>query len=282
MFRNRFLQKSLTLVTSMLILVSCQEVIDIDLNSSDPRLVVEGAISSTDSVTWVRLTRSVNFDEPNSFPGVVNAQVSVTDSKGVTTPLLEEFLFVNDEGASIEEITPSFYRAHLKGVVGETYTLNIIENDKSYSTTTVLNPPVAIDTIFVQSTNGFNPPELPSEFMNCSFYDPKGEVNQYRFIQSINGVDDNYIYVGNDTFFNGIYVNASLFGSEKGFVKGDTVVVKLQTIDTGNYNYLQALSRMIGGGGESVSPTNPPSNFTGDAMGYFYAYSEDRDTIIIK
>lgn len=282
MFRYRYLLNISIVGFLLLFLAGCQEVIEIDLNSSNPQLVVEGAISSVDSVTWVRLSKTVNFDENNTFPDVKGAYVAITDSKGFTTQLYEEFSFVNEDGATILETSPGYYRAKLIGLVGESYRLDIIENGKSFSTTTFLNPPVLIDTIKVEDTNGFNPPELPSQYIGCSFYDTPNVANQYRFIQSINGINDPYIYVGNDQFTDGKYVKAALFGSELGFVKGDTVTIKLQSIDLDNYNYLMALSRLIGGGDGSVSPTNPRSNFTGGAMGYFYAFSEDKMTIIIQ
>ena len=66
---------------ALMILSSCTEEIDIDLNSSDPQIVIEGSVS-TAGESLIKITESVNFDESNDFPKVRNAFVEISDNLG--------------------------------------------------------------------------------------------------------------------------------------------------------------------------------------------------------
>ena len=66
------------------------------------------------------------------------------------------------------------------------------------------------------------------------------------------------------------------------FFPKDTVVVELLTLDESTYEYYLMLSSLsesdfIG----NANPANPKTNITGDALGYFGAFTVSRDTIVI-
>ncbi len=258
---------------------SCQKVIDIDLNSSDPKLVIEGFVNDVDDTAIVRLNYSVNFDEDNIFPPAEGALVKIVDSDGIETTLSET---VTVEGTPTTiTTTPGLYSAPLLGEVGKTYTLYVTDRGVTYTATSHLSAPIPLDSIYVSSTGGFNPPELSSYFMSCEFKDPAGEPNYYRFKQFVNGAENNYIFAGNDNLQDGQTIKASLFGSEDGFENGDTITIKMQMIDEGACDYLMSLSQLTQDGGGSAVPTNPRSNIKGGALGYFSAYSQVSDTLIV-
>jgi hypothetical protein len=61
------------------------------------------------------------------------------------------------------------------------------------------------------------------------------------------------------------------------------LTVELQSIDKSVYNYFQTLESISGNAmQQTASPTNPISNFSNGALGYFSAYTFDRKKVIIK
>ena len=67
------------------------------------------------------------------------------------------------------------------------------------------------------------------------------------------------------------------------FSKGDTVNVKIYSVDKETYLYYTQLNDVSGGRlGQSSTPYNPKSNFGTNVMGYFCALSLADTTVIVK
>lgn len=245
---------------------SCQEVIDIDLNEAGPVLVVEGNYSDQPGPHQVSLTRSLNFDEPNSFPAVTGAVVTLSDQSGNTQTL--------------SETQPGIYQISSPGTPGSTYTLNIKENEEEYSTTCYMPPPVSIDTVLTDSIT-FGPSS--NVFMRVKFTDPQGAKNFYRIIEIINGDTLETINLTLDRYNDGQQITADIFSDMNPALNyGDTVTMILQTIDEPVFTYLRDLVEVINRGSQAASPANPKSNINGKALGYFSAHSERTMTVIVQ
>jgi hypothetical protein len=63
--------------------------------------------------------------------------------------------------------------------------------------------------------------------------------------------------------------------------KGDVVTVEMQCLDKESYDYFYSLFS-IGNNGPGATPTNPVSNISGGELGYFSAYTSQKQTIEIK
>ena len=61
---------------------SCEKVIDVDLNDTEQKVVIEGSILRGDTLQRVRITKTQNFDESTAPPTVDNAVVTVIDNLG--------------------------------------------------------------------------------------------------------------------------------------------------------------------------------------------------------
>ena len=72
----------LFLVSILFIATSCEEVIDLDLNSSNPQVVIEGNVNSATKQVLVKISKSINFDESNSFPKAEKYIVKLKDDGG--------------------------------------------------------------------------------------------------------------------------------------------------------------------------------------------------------
>jgi len=55
------------IIFSIVLLTSCQKVIDVNLNDSDPHYIIEGNVTDQAGPYTVRISRSINFSDLNTF-----------------------------------------------------------------------------------------------------------------------------------------------------------------------------------------------------------------------
>lgn len=248
------------------IFLSCQKVIDVDLNSSSPHIVIEGYISDQPGPYWVRISQTVNYNQPNTFPPVSGATVTLSDNIG-NSELLTEFI-------------PGFYMSSLmQGVPGRTYTLTVLSDGVTYAASSMMPSPVAIDYLL---QNSFSFGMDNSKTVEVHFRDPAGIDNYYRFVEIKNGVQQQFMFLINDQLQDGNEIASTLFADEDTLRTGDSVSVQLRSIDKNVYNYFRSLSQVVSSSSSSTSPANPPSNLSNGALGYFSAYAVRTKFIIIQ
>jgi hypothetical protein len=251
------------------LLSSCQKVIDVKLNSAASRLVIEGNIDDAPGPYLVQITKTVDFDQNNTFPGVADAFVTIADNLGNVDTLLHN-------GAG------KYYTQRLVGRVGTTYTLTAVVGNQTYTATSRMPQVVPIDSLYslVSTPFGNN-----ITYMVPVFQDPVDQQNFYNFQLFINGRQSKGVYVTDDAFINGQKLSLSLFPSggpnsnNDEIKKGDSVAVVLQAIDNGTYQYYFSLDQNINQ--SSASPANPTSNIKGGALGYFSAHATSTRAIVI-
>jgi hypothetical protein len=238
---------------------SCEKVIDIDLNSSDPKLVIECLITDSAGPYHVRLTRTVDYFDGGTIPTVTNAQVTIRDNSG------------NNE--QLTQTQPGVYSTStIAGIPGRTYYLSVTVDGKTYSAESTMALPVSIDSAYAD----LSPPLFGSDTGYTpigAFSDPAGQTNFYRQRISINGelqdIDGTYFLL-DDILNDGRDIRFPLFPFPA--QSGDQVTIELWTLNEPAYNYYLTLSNISGGGGpESASPGNPNTMISGGALGYFIA-----------
>lgn len=250
-------------IVSTFIFTSCEKEIDVDLRSSEPKLVIEGLITA-DSLATVRLTMSKDFSSNNTFDPVLGALVSVSDDKGNT-----EILKIDTSG---------IYKAqNLRGVPGRTYNLKVNVDGQEYTASSTMSP----HTVKIDSITMYYIPLFKYACPMIYFQDPKGSKNYYRELLYINGKRKKLDEDATDTDDReGFYLSRLVpafkeNGSDEDPIKkGDTITVEHQLLDKGAYTFFETLGRI------GNSQTNPTSNIVGGALGYFSAYTFDRKTII--
>ena len=62
---------------------SCTKVIDVNIDNAPAKLVINGYINDNANAV-VTLSKSVELDQNNTFPGISGATVTLTDDKGNT------------------------------------------------------------------------------------------------------------------------------------------------------------------------------------------------------
>jgi hypothetical protein len=260
-----------------ILIVSCTERIDIKLDESYVRLVVDGAITTDTMAHTILLSKSTSYFYNQPAPLVTGAQVKITNGK-----------FTYD----LNEEMPGEYRTEpsVSGVAGETYTLNIklaspiggFTDYKAISTLYPVSPLDSVELVFHSdwSTDGIWE-------VKCFVQDPP-TIDFYRFMILRNGkmVTDTLDewFVTDDRFFNGNYAyGAPVAYLEKGspdedLNPGDKVTVEMNSIGKDYANFLMQAQSELRGSNPLFSgpPANVIGNINNGAAGFFGAYSVSR------
>jgi len=258
----------LSLFSFIFLLVSCEDIIEIDLDTIEPKLVIEGCINDLGELCTIKLSKTGDYFEPGIYPAVSGAMVSITDEYGIETEFVEM-----EQGLYSSESLEIFEN--------RSYTLLVQSGGEDYLAEGTIPQKVLIDSL------AFDIPPLMYEFdegymVTCYLQDPEAYRNYYRMITYKTGDpknSDDIKYIFNDDFMNGNMMFMSW--EPEPFFPMDTVVVELHTLDKSTYDYYLTLNSLAGGLFGASNPSNPETNLSNDALGYFGAYTVSRDTIVI-
>jgi hypothetical protein len=252
----------------LILLCSCQKVVNLNLTSTPPQLVIEGNITDTPGPDTVKIMRSVNFYADNNFPGVTGATVTISDNTGAKETL--------------KEITPGVYiTSTLKGTPGNSYSMQAIVNDTTYAATSTMPQPIELDSVTFLISSTFQKDKITPV---ANFQDPAGVDNYYRFQEHINGaLYTKDFFVFSDRLSDGRYVNLNLRSDTINMYRGDLLQVDLFSVDKNDYNYFFELNQSTGTGtfGGNASPANPATNISNGAYGYFSAHTVRSRTVLV-
>ena len=289
---------TITLFIIAITMISCEKEITIDLPTPPSKLVIDGAIEEG-QLPWVFITMNSPYFSPVDstvlFNMIIkNAKVSVTD--GITTDSLiltldpYTFPYLKYVGSTII------------GQTGKTYWLKVEVDGKVYTASTGIYPAVSIDSLKFKLDR--NQDSLG--FVWLYLVDPDTLGNYYRIFTKVIGRDSIYLRpypsVSDDKFFNGQFCEYML---ERGrnpledniyndngidsagvsrfyFRKGETVVVKLCTIDAFHYDFWYSVEQQfMTDGNPFASPISARTNITGGALGVWGGYGIHLDTLHI-
>ncbi len=249
----------LFMLSFLFTLQGCEEVVEIDLNESEPRLVVAASIflpkNNPEASQFIRLTTTAPYFTED-VPPASGAEVAIIDERGVKY----EF----------EEFEPGYYKSDgFTPLSNMIYQLEIIYNGEVYTATESLISAPVIEYIEQKDDAGFSGNSIE---LRAFFTDPQGINNYYlvRFLQeslSIQIYDDEFTD-GNLTF---------AYFSDSDLEKGDVVRFEIQGISRRFYEYMFILRSQAGsaGGPFQTQPTTVRGNVVNEtnpenfAFGYF-------------
>lgn len=243
---------------------SCEDVIDLDLPTSESKLVIEASIDwikgTSGNEQQIKLTLSAPYFD-SEIPPANGALVSVTDSNNNTFQFFEE-------GNSGIYRNDSFIP-----VINNNYFLTINFQGEIYSATETLKSVSEIDYVEQNNNGGFSGEEIE---LKAFYTDPANEVNYYFFEFSSDIPIIPSLEVYKDEFVNGNQIFG--FYTEEDLQAGDNVIIRNYGISQRFYDYMFILLQQNsedGGGpfetqpatvrGNCVNQTNP-NNFP---LGYF-------------
>ncbi len=277
--------------TISIIAVGCTEIIDnISLDTTRPRLVVEGYISTDVTRQMVKLSKMGDALKKDPIQVISNAEVTISDGS-TTFGLTEDQL---QKG--------TYYTApDVFGVPGRTYTLqiknvdingdNVMEEYTAQSLLKRLNPIDSVHLIYnnlYRDTNGWS--------VNLFSMDP-GQGRNFYLIKILRNnqllTDSVFKYsITDNNGFEGKYFDGypvySLREDRKDekLSPGDTVTVEMYGITEDYYSFISSYISdyypkvPIFSGPSANIPTNIKP--VDDAVGIFTAYSIERKSVIYK
>lgn len=247
-----------------LFFASCQDVVDLDLDAADQQIVIEGILTDQPGKHRVQIVQSVPFDQPNQFPPVSGALVTIADDAGLLDTLPEN--------------TPGVYETQklTQGIAGRTYTLRVVAEGKTFTARSTMPAAVPFDNLRAEADFG-------GDFsLVTEFQDPAGLGNFYNFSVQVNGERKPNIFTLNDELTDGNFVKRALFEPDLELLSGDSVTVEMFCLDPIEYKYLLTLELTLGGGPIGGStPSNPDNNFSGACLGHFSAQTVRVKSVII-
>ncbi|MFL5731015.1 MAG: DUF4249 domain-containing protein [Cytophagaceae bacterium] len=267
--------KKLTILFSLFAAIcslsSCEKVLDVDLNSTDPKIVIEGLITDKPGPYTVKITTSADYYNNQTPPPVTNALVIISDNTGNIDTLTQ--------------VSPGIYKTNTTtGVKLRTYTMTVAVNGTTYTAVSTLPDLYPVDSLgyiyYPQKDIFHEKAYYPLAFSQ----EPQNETNYYmwKFFRNdtlLNKPND--IWIADDQA-----VKGSVQGLEfpYAYQKFDTASVIVFSITKEAFDFYTGLEAQIqnDGGFFSSPPANAQGNFSNGALGLFQTSTTDSLGIVIQ
>ena len=240
--KSQFYIKLSSFSLFLLLFVACEEVVDIDLQQTDSRLVIEAAflVTSDDSFLAqgaVKLSQSSAYYEM-AFPKVSNATIQLFTANNEVAPLVS---FIEDQ----QELGTYLPDMPFEVSRDSTYTLQVTTKEgKSYKAISSVLPSMPIDTIIQGERTFFN----EEKEVVVTATDPfLGQENFYLFRASTTYPDDDrkpLLGVDKDEYSDGQQRDFSIFYSE--IEEPTEALIEIIGMDEQYYNYMSLLIEQNG------------------------------------
>ncbi len=254
----------------------CEEVIDVNLNTAPPRLVIEASVNwvrnTPGNIQVVKLSTTTDYFS-DVIPPISDAVVTITNSQGTVFNFVE----IDQPGLYIcTDFVP---------VLNESYTLTVLYDGEVYTSTERLLATPEVTRVEQRNDGGilgedievkffFN--DIPDEtnFYFLGIFDPYKVIPEY-------GILEDRFFQNNEMF--GLYFSEDL-------KTGDTLTFTMNGISQNYFNYLNILLAQAGNNaGPFSTPTSTvrgnivnQTNFDNYALGYFRLSQTEVNQYIIE
>lgn len=241
-------------------LQGCQKVIQVDLNTSDPKFVIEGSVTLGDSTHQVTISRSLNIYEGIENPKVNNAIVTLSAQNGASQVMTL--------------VSPGVYEASNFPVEENgVYTLKVEVEGKTFVSTSQMPKDVVLSNL---TSLKFSFGAQENYILVPAYQDPANIANFYQFNVFKNGEQVEGIFIQDDKLKDGKYNQQPIFAGD--IKVGDSVRVELYGVTKEVYDYYFVLEQNLQG----ATPANPTSNFSGGCIGFFSTRTKSaKQTVVI-
>jgi hypothetical protein len=169
----------------------------------------------------------------------------------------------------------------IKGLIGHTYTLEVIYEDKIYTANEPMFVNQPIDSFYVTNIKN-NIFFKDGMYIVVQINVPEGPVKYSRIIFTEN--DSIYSEYNDLTLFETSFIRGkSEVLIPYVYKSGDVIVLETYSLSQAVFNYFEAYYKITTGefSASLVASHNPPSNISGGCLGYFQVSAVRQDTIII-
>ncbi|WP_448607473.1 DUF4249 domain-containing protein [Paenimyroides ceti] len=253
----------LLILFSFVFLQSCEEVVTIDLEKSEPKLVIEANLNwlqnSNETNQTIRLSTTTGFYD-QEIPPVTNAVIWV--SIGSTNQII-----------TFNETGNGYYAANIPFLLNETYKIHVEYNNEVYEGTETLKSVPTVNNITQSVFEG-----LDEDYIRLdAYFQDNASTDDYYFVQWMYGASRPDYEIVSDEFYNGNNMSSTFINSQKNnkLVSGNVVKMSLSSISKKSYNYLSKVFQSGDSGpfsspigairGNIINITNP-DNYP---LGYF-------------
>ncbi len=244
-----------------LFLFSCEDVVEVDLASSDNRLVIDAEIlwdtETSGNVQQIYLSRLTNYYETETTK-VANAEVYITNTSGDTFTFTE-----TDEAGTYQcnDFDPQLQ---------ETYQLFVNVDDETFTATESLITTPEINRIEQRADGGF----LGEDYEVTFYYnDPVEEENFYLTDVEVDFLPLPEYDITSDDFFNGNEMDSDF--SDEDLEPGDTLAIRFRAISEQFHSYMSLILESTSANPFGTPPANIRGNIINEtnennyALGYF-------------
>lgn len=222
--------------------ISCEEVVEVDLDTAPPKLVIEAAINwekgTKGNEQTIKLTTTTGYFD-NVIPTVSGAIINIKNSQN------EQFNFIEVKK------TGQYVCSNFTPVIGEQYTLTVISRGNRYIGTETLKSVAPITRIDQNDKGGLTGKDIEIK----AFYNDPGDAENfylYKYVYS-NKVKSTF-YVDEDKFFNGNEFFS--LSNDEDLKVGNEIEITHYGISKQYFNYMSILVSIAGSniGGPFQSP----------------------------
>lgn len=238
----------ITLIIASFTVISCEEVVDVDLDTATPKLVIDASIKwekgTTGTTQKIKLTTTTDFYS-NTIPAASGATVTVTNIS-LSTPIVYSFI---EDGQTGEYVCSNF-----NPIINNNYSLTVVYKGETYTSTSQFMASPEI----VKTEQKLKPGFGGEDFYEIKFYfqDNAAEDNFYL----VGAKNDKIVYpeygVLDDEFTQGNLMFAVYQDELK---KGDVIDYTLQGITLKYNNFMTKLLNIAGTDGGNPFATAPAS-----------------------
>ena len=261
--------------------ISCEDVVNVDLDTAPPKLVVDASIKwekgTTGEIQKIKLTTTTDFYS-TTIPVATGATVIVTNTTS-STPVTFQFV---EDGQTGEYVCKNFVP-----IINNEYALTITYKGQTFTSTSKFMP-----TPIITKTEQSVKPGIEGK-----------DVYEIKFYWQDNGAEDNFYLVGaknaniaypeygalSDEFYQGNSMFA--FYRDDELEKGDKIEFSLQGITEKYNNYMAKILSIAGSDGGNPFAT-PPATVRGNIinqthpddfpLGFFHLSEIDSDVYTIQ
>ncbi len=169
------------ILIAIFLFASCEDTIDVNLEESDPQIIVDAWLDNNNQRQEIRISKSLPYFTNEITPGVENAIVIVKNNNG------NEYQFAHEaNGLYVYD----FNENESIGAIGDSFELNIAIDSKNYFANAMMNRVTPIDS-------------LVQEYRDDEVFTEDGIYCQV-FARDFDGLGDSYWI---QSYKNGQYLN---------------------------------------------------------------------------
>ncbi|PXY38955.1 DUF4249 domain-containing protein [Flavobacterium cheongpyeongense] len=249
----------------------CEEVVEVDLDTTAPKLVIEAAINwqkgTSGAQQTIKLTTTTGYFE-DEIPMVSGATVYVKNSTN------QQFNFTEVPNSG------RYVCTNFKPVINETYTLTVMTNGSTYTASETLKSVTPITRI-----EQYNAGNIAGIVVRAFYNDPPDVENYYLYQYVYSNKKTSTCYANEDELYQG---NEFFSISDQEDLKaGEEIEITHFGISKQYYNYMNILGSIAGsniGGPFQTPPATVRGNIinTTDKSNYPLGYFSMSETVTKK